>query len=42
MASLLLDSGLIEFDASGLASGTYFYKIQAGSNIITRKIIPLK
>jgi Zn-dependent metalloprotease len=32
----------IEFDASGMASGTYFYKLQAGSNITTRKMILLK
>ena len=32
----------VEFDASGLASGTYFYKLQAGSNITTRKMILLK
>jgi CubicO group peptidase (beta-lactamase class C family) len=32
----------IEFDASDLASGSYFYKLQAGNNITTRKMILLK
>jgi hypothetical protein len=32
----------IEFEASGLASGIYFYKLLAGSNITTRKMILLK
>jgi len=32
----------IEFDASRIASGTYFYKLQAGNNIETRKMILLK
>jgi len=29
-------------DASGMASGTYFYKLQAGTNFATRKMILLK
>ena len=32
----------VEFDASKLASGTYYYKLQAGSNIETRKMMLLK
>jgi Secretion system C-terminal sorting domain len=32
----------IEFNASSLASGTYFYKLQAGKNIETRKMLLLK
>jgi hypothetical protein len=32
----------VQFDASGLSSGTYFYKLQAGSKIITRKMLLLK
>ena len=32
----------IEFNASYLASGTYFYKLQAGSNIEVRKMLLLK
>lgn len=32
----------IEFDASGLASGTYFYKLQAGGNIEVQKMLLLK
>lgn len=32
----------IEFDASGLASGTYYYKLQAGNNIETCKMLLLK
>ena len=35
-------SNSIEFNAGELASGTYFYKLQAGSNIETRKMILLK
>jgi hypothetical protein len=32
----------VEFDASSLSSGTYFYKLQAGSFVDTRKMILLK
>jgi len=32
----------VSFDASGLASGIYLYKIQAGEFIETRKMILLK
>ncbi len=32
----------IEFDASGLSSGVYFYKLQAGSFVQTRKMILIK
>jgi len=32
----------IEFDGSKLSSGMYFYKIQAGNNVETRKMILLK
>jgi len=32
----------IEFDASGFASGTYFYKLQAGENSEVRKMLLLK
>jgi len=32
----------VEFNASGLASGTYFYKLQAGEFIQTKKMIYLK
>ena len=32
----------VEFDASGLASGTYFCKLQAGSNIKVQKMLLLK
>ena len=32
----------IEFDAAGLASGTYFYKLRSGSNFEIRKMILIK
>jgi len=32
----------VVFDASQLTSGTYFYKLQAGGNIITRKMLLIK
>lgn len=32
----------VEFDASGLSSGTYFYKLQAGGNIFTRKMLLIR
>ena len=32
----------VEFDAGKLASGTYYYKLQAGNNIETRKMLLLK
>jgi len=32
----------IEFDASGLASGIYFYTLSAGEQIITRKMLLIK
>jgi hypothetical protein len=32
----------VEFDASDLSSGTYFYKLQAGSNVEVRKMLLLK
>ncbi len=32
----------VDFDASGLSSGTYFYQLNAGGNIISKKMIFLK
>jgi len=32
----------VEFDASNLPSGIYFYKLQAGSYLETRKMVLLK
>ena len=32
----------LEFDASGLSSGTYFYRIESGNYIETKKMILLK
>jgi len=32
----------VEFDASGLNSGVYFYKLQAGSYSQTKKLVLLK
>jgi hypothetical protein len=37
----LQESGLhrVEFNASGLASGVYFYQLRAGSSVITKKLL---
>jgi len=32
----------VEFDGSRLASGVYFYKLQAGNNAITKKLVLMK
>ena len=32
----------VNFNAHGLASGLYFYKIQAGKNVAVRKMLLLK
>lgn len=39
-----MNSGVYEyqFDASGLSSGVYYYRLQAGENSLTRKMTVLK
>ena len=32
----------VEFDASGLASGIYFYRLTAGNEILTRRMLVIK
>jgi len=32
----------VTFDASGLASGVYFYRLQAGSFVQTKKLVVVK
>jgi hypothetical protein len=32
----------VKFDGSGLASGVYFYRLQAGTYINTKKLLYLK
>jgi len=32
----------VQFDGSGLSSGVYFYKLETGSQVITRKLMLMK
>jgi len=32
----------VHFDASGLATGVYFYRLQAGNSVLTRRLVLLK
>jgi hypothetical protein len=32
----------VEFDASKLSGGVYFYKLESGSNILVKKMVLLK
>jgi hypothetical protein len=41
-ASLLSGFHSMEFDASDLASGVYFYRLEAGTHVQTRKMVILK
>jgi hypothetical protein len=41
-ASLLSGSYKYEWDASGLASGVYLYRLKAGDFVQTRKMILMK
>jgi hypothetical protein len=33
---------MVKFDASGLASGAYFYRIESGSFVAVKKMVLLK
>jgi hypothetical protein len=33
---------IINFDASALSSGTYFYRLKAGNNVQTKKMVLIK